>query len=318
MVARVQPLENLKDLGEINVLNNNEELKLAKKKNCCLIMGNGPSAKTFLKGFNKDSFDIIGFSYLALTNTIPNFYFFEPLTIHNGNYLKWKGYLNRQIALHKLRDMQIKELKKQKFEQTHLLVNPQFCFDDYGFWEQGSNLKLCLPKYNIVNERTGSSILSGIRQQIRCEDHLLNLKGSLIRAISLAFYLSYDEIWIVGNDPSINNYWYTDKKLLEEIVCCENKILATKLIKFVDENTKGGEYCTCESESYFESSTELMFLYIKAMIMKLKNNSISYPKIIHASLNDNIIQRSINTHKLQAFIDGPREISFEQRLNNHE
>lgn len=317
MVARVQPLENLKDLGEINVLRSNKELKLAKNRDYCLIIGNGPSAKKYLKGLARDKFDIIGFSYLALTNTRPNFYFFEPLTIQNNNYLEWKGYLNRQIALHMLRGMQIKELKKRKFEQTQLLVNPQFCFDNYGFWEQGSNLKLCLPKYNIVNEETGFSILSGMRQQVMGEHHLLNLRGSLIRAVSLAFYLQYEEIWIVGNDPSISNYWYTDKEALEDIICCENKELATKLIRFVDENTKQGDYCTGESENYFESSTELMFLYIKAMIMKFRNKDGSYPKIRHASLNDNIIESSIYTHKLHEFIDKPIEMYCEQRQNNH-
>ena len=198
----MQALNNLQQLGHINFLKTNRDLLSYKKNKICLILGNGPSSKKYLQSNIFNNVDTIGFSYISLTQYTPNYYFFEPLTIANENYRQWSGYLNRQIALYKLRDMQVNELKKDKYEESLVLLNPQFCTDSLGFWEQGSNLKLCMPKYHIVNESTELKILKGIKNQLNMTDHLLNLRGSMIRAVSLAIFLGYEEIWISGNDPA--------------------------------------------------------------------------------------------------------------------
>ena len=69
------------------------------------------------------------------------------------------------------------------------------------------------PQYTFINESDILSIRSDLKSyfaSIHDKPSLLNFRGSIIRQISLAFLLDYEQIYICGLDFDLpNSYWYT-------------------------------------------------------------------------------------------------------------
>lgn len=181
------------------------------------IMGNGPSA--FLipecleaKGIN---YDLSGTSAIVLQSRYPNFYWYEPHFLENGEGFKLttpasaSSYGLGMILHHEW-------TKEVSDDNVGVVIpNPQFPANGLGYMDVTVHKKTLVPPWFFINEISDEEITKGLKEWRRApnrEDVVLNFRGSVIRQLSCAFALGYRNIYIGGLDPSVAGYWYSDRE----------------------------------------------------------------------------------------------------------
>ena len=180
------------------------------------VIANGPSALPFLVDSTVFSKNVIGFSYQSLLQRSYYGFFWEPLPVNNPNSIEHlysfsSGALNRFLLMN-LVARRCAESMDENSSAT-IYINPQPLVKS-DFLINPIHRDVTPLKYFIVNESSDQLILEGLKQYISLLQHhraspILNLRCSVIRAISLAFLSGSAEIDIVGVDPFMTEYWFT-------------------------------------------------------------------------------------------------------------
>ena len=198
------------------ILNGIEELKAFKRSESICIMGNGPSAFYFLDqlGPRESIYDISGTSAASLQNHHVNYYFYEPhfCINHQGSKLSTAESVSH-YALHRILHHEWTAAVSVK-NCSVVIPNPQIPPNTFGYSEIIEHPEVLIPPWVFINEADDFSIIRGLRDYFTSnlyEAYILNFRASIVRQISLAIGLGYQNIYISGLDPSTIGYWYTDE-----------------------------------------------------------------------------------------------------------
>jgi len=187
------------------------EIQADRSSSHAFICGNGPSLNKLPSSIISGC-DLIGTIPLACYAIKPKWIFYESLFIVGGIPEMMAPYTEYMMSTY----MSVREASSfaQQLVDTRLLLNPQFPQEtigsQYAYYNPiEASFHAYLPPYFIVNETSERTINNDLRSYFGSGfRQLLNLKGSMIRAVSLAFIAGYSEISIVGIDPSTHSAWY--------------------------------------------------------------------------------------------------------------
>ncbi|ABB25062.1 hypothetical protein Syncc9902_0087 [Synechococcus sp. CC9902] len=208
--------ENVQLITDINLANRQKTQKIN-------IVGNGPS---LLSSFDllDQSNDTLGFSALIYSKIKLRYFIFEPLFALNNDDKESSEFKRVNNLLDTIFCSQIGSIiDKHEATDVTYFVNNQVITNQYGYISFPKKKKLYLPTYFYINESTDSAMLYCLKKYIESKtSDPLNFRGSMNRAISIAYLMNYQCINIFGLDPSTPLSWYhedeRDKILQKEIV----------------------------------------------------------------------------------------------------
>lgn len=277
------------------------ELRRLKTNNTALIVGNGPSAISYFDGSLGIDADIFSFSYSALVNSHPGFYYYEPLFIKHPEWEDWQGNLNYHFSTFSLLHICSQRIANKEFN-SNVIINPQIPPNNYGLHcNLGKKITSYSLPYFYVHESDDYAIIRSLREFKKVARlSPINYAGSMIRAISLAYCLEYERIIIVGQEPSTNKCWYDLQEALPLIKQYAGEY-AVQLIEFAtDIKNKYGEnkniHTGERTKNTLGSISAATFLTIKVLNMIAGKKS---PEIIHLNQSDKLIKEHIETFQVK-------------------
>ena len=212
--------------GTIEYEENPKNLIQAKNHDTVVIAGSGPSvnfiAHPFLAGL---AFDLIGTANTAMLKKEPNFLFFESIDIAHlpvGASSSGSQMLHYYCAAMELELLRILRTKSNiKIILNPMLPAAQLSPSVSYFTPLPRGCTATLPQYYFINESNDELILRGLRAYVDySQSAILNFRCSMVRALSLAFELGYDNIILLGLDPSSPLHWYSSDDF-ETLICEE-------------------------------------------------------------------------------------------------
>jgi hypothetical protein len=186
-------------------------------------MGNGPSAFYFLDQLKltESIYDVSGTSAASLQNHHINFYFYEPHFCFNHHGYKLST--SESVSHYGLSRILHHEWTAAVSVRNCSVVipNPQIPSNAFGYSEIIEHPEVLIPPWIFINEADDFSIVRGLRGYFMSNlynAYILNFRASIVRQISLAIGLGYQNIYISGLDPSTIGYWYTDETIRQNYI----------------------------------------------------------------------------------------------------
>lgn len=189
-----------------------KDFRHIKSSDTCVICGNGPSLLSSLLPVNS------GYDFFLINSGIfsridPTLYFFErvPLISSNTNHSYGiENYLQDNFDYECIQRILLYQmaLTAQKYA-SNVYINPNV--SQHGFLNPLCNAESCLDVEAIsFNENDHYSFGSALLNYFNSysDNYLLNFRGSLIRALSVALNFSYRHIIFAGLDPSHYKWWW--------------------------------------------------------------------------------------------------------------
>ncbi len=292
-----------------NSIKSLSELLPFKNSDSIYIFGNGPGAIPFIQSFNNGYIkaDTSGSSAITLARFPLTYYFFEPCSFINKN---WKNNIKKLSRFTELISYHVIEheyiIASEQIDKCKVILpNPQF---HQRYLRKVSKGNIVIPRWYFIDEQTETETLYGLKTYFsylksKGSDEpklLLNFKNSIIRQISLAFELGYQDIHLVGLEPSTPGYWYTQLEIIKELMspnvfdrCTEpisNLKTASDLTSETDEPFK--TFLKNGSDEYFTFNRSII-LIIKLFLTQFNSKA---KVTIHSS--DNLISDLVDELKL--------------------
>ena len=183
-----------------------------KENTCCTIVGNGRSC---LKSIQKKNSDYIIMNTGGFLNIKPSIILFEqiPLISSQGfNRFYPEHYLEENFDFEVVYRIIHHELARamERFEPNRIFINHEN--KQLGRLNPMKNEEktLHLKRYAMLARPKLSSYKKDLSEYFEkyLNTHLLDFRGSVIRAFSLALSMGYEEIRFTGIDLSSNIYWW--------------------------------------------------------------------------------------------------------------
>lgn len=190
-------------------------------KDICTICGNGPSLLKYTSEITDH--DIITMNTGIFLNMSPSIYIYEPIPMisHNTTHAFGQpGYLNDNFDYEAILRIIFYAMSEAatNISPSKILVNPNQ--DIMGYINPLRNFNSCrIPAFFSFNEEEktmyGYWLLHFFRNL--ASNHVLNFRGSIIRALSIALTLRYPVISFTGLDPSRYKYWWEEESAISFI-----------------------------------------------------------------------------------------------------
>ena len=245
-----------------------------------LIAAPGPGITDYIKFYHeKDKHDQLALSYGALVLPESKFLWIEAFTYGGEptNYKEWCSSLRECDAIINCHLFHV--IGKRNFQENakkFLLMTPMY---EPVFPMPNIQLNPTIVLFYGENWRSKDSAKLIIQTYIDREYYkkaLLNLRGSMLRCISLAFSMGYDEIVIAGADPETNRYFFQEEEGLDLI----DPEIINRLRYYLSEVIERENYILQGStEHATEISNKVSLRCIKYFISYARYKGLKFPKI---------------------------------------
>lgn len=252
-----------------------QELKPFQSSDRILIIGNGPSIRTNdnVRDLLLDkNIDKSGTNAAAMLSSEITYLLFEPyftLNSYEEPFMDPEG-IAAYVTMRVLWAFVVKALNQKRGSVSNIIANPQFPPNELGYAESINTRDIYSMSMYLIRESDDQTLLDDLKGYVHRRQfhrtHILNVRGSVIRQLSLAFALQYEEIHLCGLDPSTRGYWYTDAvhnphdKILGEIwsECADYCASLEKLLKV--SSSEGCRVLTYSKSSQFEFTWSILFV----------------------------------------------------------
>ncbi len=198
---------------QVHQIQNLSSLKRHQRSETAWILGSGPSViKAFTDEDLLPAHDLIGTAHISLLKFPFRFLFYEPTWSSEGYSVDYGSiYLNlAEYVLHSHISTHIDD-----FNIGTIILNPQYPTSSRENLHPylitlHRHSSVYLPSYFYINESTDFRIVQDLKNYINNHaGRLLNFRASIIRGLTLAYFLGYKNLNVAGLDPSATEYWYT-------------------------------------------------------------------------------------------------------------